>query len=526
MDAQYLKNNVNDALTEALTSMAVALPEDGIEYIGRYLLQYVERRKLQKKMTENYQSIQLKANEDLHKENLKAYAIEQKKLSIESKMAELDQFISKLSSIGSNKQDAMNSTCEFLAQYLQIPAVYVAIKKVSGDSDTLNYLSANSNQERIVVGKKIKKSVEEGDDLPPRQGMSFDAFKIPPQEETEEPTEGEDSIQTKPPPVPLPVIVDNVMRDNRIQFFGVPKLGSYVAVPFLYNSCDHATGIQEAQPLPPTEEGGAPIPPSEPFVPNVIPVQFIIAGDTIGAFRRFTISEIEIIKSVGNALVERLQAIERDMFKAQVNFLSKATVYAGPYSALTATLADEEALAVSSALSVASSGEPVGSEDAPKPDLPAFTESVARATFYTQKVILPAVTDITLSYQGYILPPPISVMQLFYAVACLCGVNPSSMNDACGDLSWEKIKTNFILNSPSLIHLYNPTVPSTVSKDGSCASVRAFCDTNNIFDTSGYPAVLYTLPLINAWLQKNLAAREAVISYYKETKNENIETIV
>lgn len=51
MDAQYLKKNVNDALSEALTSMAVALPEDGVEYVGNYLLQYVERRQVQIKVS-------------------------------------------------------------------------------------------------------------------------------------------------------------------------------------------------------------------------------------------------------------------------------------------------------------------------------------------------------------------------------------------------------------------------------------------------------------------------------------------
>lgn len=50
MDAQYLKLNVNDALAEALTSMAVSLPDDGVEYVGNYLLQYVERRHLQQKV--------------------------------------------------------------------------------------------------------------------------------------------------------------------------------------------------------------------------------------------------------------------------------------------------------------------------------------------------------------------------------------------------------------------------------------------------------------------------------------------
>jgi hypothetical protein len=46
MDAKYLSDNVNFALTEALTSMAVALPEDGVEYVGSYLLQFVERKNM------------------------------------------------------------------------------------------------------------------------------------------------------------------------------------------------------------------------------------------------------------------------------------------------------------------------------------------------------------------------------------------------------------------------------------------------------------------------------------------------
>ncbi len=53
MDAQYLKINVNDAVIEALTSMAVSQPEDGVEYLGKYLLSYVSRRQLQQEVHNN-----------------------------------------------------------------------------------------------------------------------------------------------------------------------------------------------------------------------------------------------------------------------------------------------------------------------------------------------------------------------------------------------------------------------------------------------------------------------------------------
>lgn len=48
MDAQYLKKNVNEALIEALASMAITMPDDGIEYIGKYLIKYVERQEMKK----------------------------------------------------------------------------------------------------------------------------------------------------------------------------------------------------------------------------------------------------------------------------------------------------------------------------------------------------------------------------------------------------------------------------------------------------------------------------------------------
>ena len=44
MDALYLKENIQDALTESLTSMVVSCPDDSIEFIGNYLLNYVERK--------------------------------------------------------------------------------------------------------------------------------------------------------------------------------------------------------------------------------------------------------------------------------------------------------------------------------------------------------------------------------------------------------------------------------------------------------------------------------------------------
>mmetsp|Transcript_22428 Transcript_22428/g.29086 ORF Transcript_22428/g.29086 Transcript_22428/m.29086 type:complete len:114 (-) Transcript_22428:1381-1722(-) len=52
MDSSFLKETVGAPLIEALTSMAVEQPSDSVEYIGNYLLNYVERKKKELKLEE------------------------------------------------------------------------------------------------------------------------------------------------------------------------------------------------------------------------------------------------------------------------------------------------------------------------------------------------------------------------------------------------------------------------------------------------------------------------------------------
>jgi hypothetical protein len=64
MDAAYLKENVFDALSEALVSMAVELPDDKVEYLGKYLIKYVERKKCKEQSNFDLQEILIRVDED------------------------------------------------------------------------------------------------------------------------------------------------------------------------------------------------------------------------------------------------------------------------------------------------------------------------------------------------------------------------------------------------------------------------------------------------------------------------------
>jgi hypothetical protein len=72
---------------------------------------------------------------------------------------------------------------------------------------------------------------------------------------------------------------------------------------------------------------------------------------------------------------------------------------------------------------------------------------------------------------------------------------------------------------------YNAEEPRTVKSEASVAKIREMCDAANVFDPASFPAHFGGLVPVSIWLQKNLAARDAAIAFYKDVKNETIETV-
>jgi hypothetical protein len=77
------------------------------------------------------------------------------------------------------------------------------------------------------------------------QGLTFDVFKDPEEVADAEPAEPELDENGNPIVVekkvveklPVSVLIDEVVREPRIHFFKVPRLGSYLAVRLEYNTC-------------------------------------------------------------------------------------------------------------------------------------------------------------------------------------------------------------------------------------------------------------------------------------------------
>lgn len=513
MDALYTKLNVNDALVEALTSLAVVQPDDPIEYLGKYLLQWVGRRNISAAQTEIVSLAEEKAAHYGVAEALKNKNLEDKQNSIDMRTVELNEFLAHVKSLApEGRESVLNSSCDFLAKFLKIPAVYISVKQIAGEVEFLKYIGANSSQRNFVIGKKLSKANDaDGEDLPQRQGLSFDAFKLPEVEPEPEPEPDENGNlpPAREPPKLQPLRINNVMRDKRVKFFGIPKLGAYAAIPFEMDSNYHDSGVKLGESV----DGQPP-----EFVNNKVKTQLLLSMDTIGNYRIFTDEDISVAKTITDTLVEVLTNIENDVYEKQKSIFESYQQNLEVIASLTTTSVDEESAFATAQLSSLSDEE--------RAEIGTLAEAEARALFWTQTLLNNPTNAILKSLHEYKIPMFPSLLNLLFAVGCLLSNPPASMRDCGGDLSWESLKEIALNSITNKLLVFNPREVKTVVLECSASSIRQFCESNNLFDPSVYPPLLSLASILSNWLKKNLNAREVAISYFKENKNIQLETIV
>lgn len=135
---------------------------------------------------------------------------------------------------------------DYLKEFTHSTAVYIGklvapLKKIKEDDDDRAHIDAdaaniihflNSSKGHEYLVDKI---------LKPEQGLTFDVFRDPESQPPAEdaPADGEDKPAAKQEEEKLPrsVFVKEVVREPRMHFYKVPKLGSYLAVRLEYESC-------------------------------------------------------------------------------------------------------------------------------------------------------------------------------------------------------------------------------------------------------------------------------------------------
>lgn len=141
---------------------------------------------------------------------------------------------------------------EFLEKCKNLTGVYVGnlnypVKEINDDEEDenahfnttlpklINYIGYSESHKELMKGKTL--SLE--------QGVTAEVFKE--KEPEEQPPQGDDDQQPKPVvEKPTYIYVADVVKEPRMVFFRIPKLGAYIAIPLVYKSCLNEQSFQTA----------------------------------------------------------------------------------------------------------------------------------------------------------------------------------------------------------------------------------------------------------------------------------------
>lgn len=168
--------------------------------------------------------------------------------------------VSESKDLADNLQDLVNH----LKKVSDSTAVYVGkvvnpIKEIKEDDDDTAHIDPNAVPEirfvnsdeshNFMVDKTLKQTEGVTYSLFTEEPVAEDAEEAP--KEEEEPEElGADGINVyKKPPKPKPlrhILVPEVVREPKIHYYTVPRLGSYLAIKLEYNSCLNEEAFNES----------------------------------------------------------------------------------------------------------------------------------------------------------------------------------------------------------------------------------------------------------------------------------------
>ena len=413
------------------------IPRPHPQYLGTYLLSYVKAKELEASTLEAEKKMA-----QLLKEQAEAQAIE------DEKARESAAYKAVKDKEESDLSDALAESTDIASLYGKVVAlvqsrtnatgVYLGRKETTDAGvSQIQYLSSTQD----VMNGKVLKGVPEGEEEG-AEGVTWPIFVSSEVEETVvDPETGEESTVTKTV-FPEDITVANIVRDPAVKCFGLPKLGSYVAVPVRYNSCLHENGIEDAPPPPEpvaAEDVDPDAPPAEPEVveapPKFSPVnvvsEFIIGFDSVGQGREFNEEEKAFAKTWASKLAEASAAAELKLWNAEITTLE--TMAGGEADAAAA-------LATAKETSVAGIAEKMGAlgEEANE-DEKAYKEVSFKAAAALE--VVTGLKDAVLAIGGLSVPPKGETIKTLTAVCMLAGVEKAAYTDMLTNkVSWGLLK--------------------------------------------------------------------------------------
>ncbi|ETP34747.1 hypothetical protein F442_16973 [Phytophthora nicotianae P10297] len=300
LDHAYLRQTVGAPLTEAMVQLAILQPEDPVEFLGNYLLKHVANVETQQKLQKQKQRPGLVTPRDNTQQDPVDTEQQQHQLEWEKVLEEEKQVHDQLHNEPSMVL-VFQRFLEWICSMLNAEEAYIGRKCVDPQGNcVIHFIASSKHPQSTVVDNFVAQPTDEGDEEGVRRGIgvTFDVFKeIVPTDEDGNPavdTEG-NALPASPPKF---VHIENVLREPRVKFFGVPKLGALLARAGQYKSYLHADVRNE----------------SNPEEPNVLEQWLVFSADTIGQARPFTKKEIDRFRHATELFLTTLEETERALY--------------------------------------------------------------------------------------------------------------------------------------------------------------------------------------------------------------------
>ncbi|CAI2360915.1 unnamed protein product [Moneuplotes crassus] len=253
-DIAYIKrDDIGLVIAKGLAKTYKAQPQDPVDFLAKWLLNHSNVANEQDKQQESKAKTQeLKDRKSLEEQNKAKEKEEELKKEKENRV-KIEDFKDRVEH-SEDLSDHLQGFTSYLQEHTGATGVYIGklikpFKKITDDDND----TAHEDPEAPEIIKYIHATPDHDflidKTLNPDQGLTHEIFKPEEPKEDEAPPEGEgegDKEKKEEKKVPKHSFIEEVVREHKMHYFRVPRLGSYLAVELKYDSCLNQESFDKA----------------------------------------------------------------------------------------------------------------------------------------------------------------------------------------------------------------------------------------------------------------------------------------
>mmetsp|Transcript_16335 Transcript_16335/g.37684 ORF Transcript_16335/g.37684 Transcript_16335/m.37684 type:complete len:582 (+) Transcript_16335:68-1813(+) len=254
--AKYLQENIGELLATALAEMTIAQPVDGVEFLAQWLKTYAEQEEEKVLREEAEQKLAGERSKMRQRLDEREAAKQQKSEAVQGVNTTYEDLVAKFANPETEFMGSFwNELIDIVQKLSGAQAVYLGLLDEEGLIDQepplVRYTNTSMGSEWLL--EKV---------LPKETGVTFGALKEKPAEEEmselylwKPPQEPQEVVEVpegeEPPPPPegppyLPVHIPCVTDVDKVHYFDLTRLGSFLAIPLVHDSYHNLTALGDA----------------------------------------------------------------------------------------------------------------------------------------------------------------------------------------------------------------------------------------------------------------------------------------